>query len=73
MAAKKFAGENYSVLKKALADVTADYFADFREKKKSLLLNPKKLIALLNDGSEKAATIADKKMAEVREKIGIAL
>jgi len=73
MVAKEFSGEKYSDLKKRLSEVVVDYFAEFREKKKGLLAHPKKLIVTLEEGSKKAAKIADKKMEDVREKIGIAL
>lgn len=71
--AKEFAGEKYSDLKKRLAEVVVDYFAEFRSKKQDLLAHPKKLVAILEDGSKKAAKVANKKMEEVRKKIGIAL
>src|SRR3989344_5305079 len=38
-----FSGSNYSEFKHALSDVVADYFADYREKKKSLMKNSKSL------------------------------
>ena len=71
--AKEFSGERYSDLKKRLAEVVVDYFAEFRAKKQELLAHPKKLVAVLEDGSEKAAKVANKKMEEVRKKIGISL
>ncbi len=73
MVAKEFAGEKYSDLKKRLAEVVVDYFAEYRERKLELFSHPKKLLAILQDGSKKAAKVADKKMEEVRKKIGIAL
>ena len=70
---KKFAGKNYSEFKSVLAGLVAGHFADFREKKKVLLAKPKKLIEILSAGSEQAAEVANKKIVEVKEKIGIAL
>lgn len=70
---KKFAGKNYSEFKKDLANLVANYFSDFREKKKSLLAEPQTLVAILKSGSQKAAAVADKKLQEVKEKIGIAI
>jgi len=71
--AKEFVGKNYSDLKKALAELVANYFADFREKKKSLIANPKSLAATLKAGSEKAAKVAEKKMVEVKQKVGLTI
>ncbi len=71
--AKEFSGKNYSQFKAALADLVSGYFAEFREKKKSLLAKPKELVAMLNSGSKKAAGVADKKIEEVKKKIGVAI
>jgi len=68
---KKFEGKNYSVFKNDLADLAADYFADFRKKKAALLKNPKKLSGILTSGSKKAAKVADKKISEVKKKVGL--
>ena len=67
----KFAGKNYSTLKNDLAEFVADYFADFRKKKSVLLKNPAKLSAILASGSEKAEKIANKKILEVKNKVGL--
>lgn len=70
---KEFSGEKYSVLKKRLAEVVAGHFREFREKKKALLGKPSYLKEMLAAGSAEAAGVAEKKMAEVKEKIGITL
>lgn len=70
---KKFEGKNYGEFKKGLAELVTAHFASFREKKKELLANPKSLLKTLKDGSEKASKVAEKKMAEVKEKVGLAL
>jgi len=54
-----------------LAEFVADYFADFRKKKSVLLKNPAKLSAILASGSEKAEKIANKKILEVKNKVGL--
>ncbi len=69
--AKEFAGEKYSVLKMRLAELVADHFADFRAKKKALLAAPGPLAKILRDGSARAARAAEKKIAEVKEKVGL--
>lgn len=71
--AKSFAGKSYSEFKKSLAELVADYFADFREEKKKLLAKPTGLIKILNDGSAKAAKVADAKMAEVKKRVGLTI
>ncbi len=73
MTVREFSGKNYSEFKNQLAKIVSDHFAAFREKKKKLLASDKKLKTILSAGSKKAADVADKKMADVKNKIGIAL
>lgn len=73
LVAKEFSGQPYSILKKKLADVVADYFAEFREKKQDLLSKPAELKKMLEAGSAEALKIADTKMEEVRQKVGLVL
>ncbi len=61
----------YSELKNALADSIANYFADFRTKKKELLSDPQHLAQILADGAAKARAIASQTMYEVKEKTGL--
>ena len=68
---KKFAGKNYSAFKAALTELVSDYFADFRKKKQELKAKSSQLKATLLSGSQKAAVVASKKIAEVKEKVGI--
>ena len=83
---KAFAGMNYGEFKHSLSDFVADYFASFRKKKSTLLglrgntviasaakQSHKKLIKILNSGSKKASKIAQKKIDEVKEKIGLTI
>lgn len=78
---KEFAGANYGKFKQVLADLVSDYFAAFRKKKAALLpviasgakQSNKKLIAILNSGSQKAEKVASKKIAEVKERVGLVL
>ncbi len=70
---KKFAGKNYSTFKSDLANLITNYFADFRESKKSLKANSSKLKAVLRSGSKKASAVAEKKIAEVKKKIGVSI
>jgi tryptophanyl-tRNA synthetase len=73
MVAREFAGEKYAVLKTRLAELVAAHFEDFRKKKKALLAEPAKLAKILADGSARAAHVAEKKMAEVKERVGLTI
>lgn len=68
---KKFAGKNYSTFKAALADLVSSYFADFRKKKAGFMKKPEMLKKALQHGSGQAAAVAERKIAEVKKKVGI--
>lgn len=68
---KKFKNSSYSDFKKSLAELVAGHFADFRKKKKSLLAKPDTLTAVLKAGSKQAAKQANKKILEVKQKVGL--
>lgn len=68
---KKFSDKNYSEFKSALAKLVASHFANFRERKQGLIANRESLIAILKAGSAKAAEVANKKIQEVKEKVGL--
>lgn len=70
---KKFAGKNYSAFKADLANLTANYFADFRKKKAEFMKKPAVLKKVLRRGSGQAAAVAEKKIAEAKKKIGVAI
>lgn len=61
----------YSELKETLAEDIAEYFAEFREKKKELMSKPEYLAEVLGGGAQKARTIAQQTMLEVKQKIGL--
>jgi len=71
--ARRFAGKGYAELKKFLAVAVADCFADFRKKKSELLAKHSALESVLSAGSAGARKIADKKISEVKQRIGAAL
>jgi tryptophanyl-tRNA synthetase len=71
--AREFAGKSYSEFKKSLAELVADYFANFRAQKQKLLTKPATLVKILNDGSARAAKVADAKMDEVKKRVGLAI
>lgn len=68
---KKFSGKNYSAFKNDLAEIIINHFADFRKKKSELMKNKSKLSSVLASGSQKAAKIANKKITEVKKKVGL--
>lgn len=70
---KEFAGQNYAHFKSRLVELVSENFADFRKQKKSLMAKPQTLVAILKSGSAKAAEIAEKKILEVKEKIGVVI
>lgn len=61
----------YSELKSTLADSIANYFADFRDKKKELLDDKGRLAQILADGADRARAVAQNTMIEVKEKTGL--
>ncbi|HUZ92519.1 MAG TPA: tryptophan--tRNA ligase [Candidatus Paceibacterota bacterium] len=71
--AEDFSGKKYSEFKAALAELVADHFAGFRERKKALLAKPETIEKAIAEGSKKAGKVANKKMADAKKKIGLAL
>lgn len=61
----------YSELKMAIAGHVANHFADFRDKKKSLMAKPKQLEEILAEGAKKARVAAGATLSEVKEKLGL--
>ena len=61
----------YSELKETLAKDVAEYFQDFREKKKELLAKPEELAEILAQGAQKAREVAGKTLIEVKSKVGL--
>lgn len=61
----------YGDLKQELSRAIADYFSDYRSMRTKLLKDEKKLMKIMADGAVHAQKIAGKKMAEVKNKIGI--
>ncbi len=63
----------YSRFKQVLAQDIADYFAPFRAKRKELEAKPEYVKKVLQEGAEKARTIAKETMKEVKEKVGLVI
>lgn len=70
---KSFSNQNYSEMKKTVANFIADYFTPFLKKKIALLKNPANLKKILSFGSKKASKITKKKIIEIKRKIGIVI
>ena len=68
---KKYRGKTYSEFKSDLAEVVIEALAPFRGLKPKLLAKPKELLAVLEKGSAEAAGRAEKKMAEVKKRMGL--
>jgi len=61
----------YSELKQTLADGIAEYFAEFRARKKEILNDNEYLAEVLAEGAKKARAAAGKTLREVKQKIGL--
>ena len=71
--AEEFGGQNYAHFKMRLAELVTEYFADFRANKAKFIKNPAALKQALRLGSGQAAKVAEKKIEEVKKRIGVAL
>jgi len=61
----------FSELKEALAKDIAEYFSEFREKKKQLLATPEYLAEVLGEGARKAGAVARENLLEIKHRIGL--
>ncbi len=68
---KKFKSKGYSEFKKSLAKVIVDFLEPFRKKRKELSTRDVYIKEILNRGKNKAQSIAQITMQEVREKMGL--
>jgi tryptophanyl-tRNA synthetase len=66
---RSYKGKSYSEFKSDLAEVIVDFLSDFQEKYNAI--DDKDVLDILEQGREKAKKMAEKKMEEVREKIGL--
>ncbi|QQS16153.1 MAG: tryptophan--tRNA ligase [Candidatus Moraniibacteriota bacterium] len=65
----RYAGKGYADFKRDLADVVAEFLAGFQEKFRAL--SDDDTLRILHSGAERARAIAERKMLDVREKIGL--
>ena len=58
-------------VKRRLAEALNEYLAPQRERREEYLKDPKKVISLLNEGTEKARPLVQATLKEVQEKMGL--
>lgn len=68
---KKYKNKGYADFKKDLVKIVADYFTPFQKKKMELVKKKAAVLKIFENGGKKAKGVADKKIAEVKEKIGL--
>ena len=61
--------KGYAEFKKDLAEVVVDFLRDFQLKYQDI--DDKEVVGILQQGAEKARPLAEKKMEEVKEKMGL--
>lgn len=69
--AEKDGSIRYGDLKAELSKALSEYFQDFRDKRKKLLKDPKKLENILATGAKKAQKVATANMEAVRKLVGL--
>ncbi|RLV50025.1 tryptophan--tRNA ligase [Nocardioides mangrovicus] len=68
--AASFEGRGYGDLKGELAEVVVEFVTPFRDRTLELLEDRTALDAILRDGAERAAAVADTTLAQVYERVG---
>ncbi len=68
---EEYGGSNYGEFKKGVAKVVVEHFTPFREAKLKLLKNPKKIMTVFQAGDKKANITASRKLADVKQKLGL--
>ncbi|MEK9132415.1 MAG: tryptophan--tRNA ligase [Patescibacteria group bacterium] len=66
---KKYTGKGYADFKKGLSEVVVNFLSDFQTKFKAI--DDDKVKSILEAGAEKARLIAEKKLENVKTKIGL--
>ncbi|MBI5732467.1 tryptophan--tRNA ligase [Candidatus Jorgensenbacteria bacterium] len=70
---KRYQSKGYAEFKKDLARVVVESLLPFQTNKKELMNKPGGIKKIFEAGSKKAASIANKKLIEVKKKIGLVL
>lgn len=63
----------YKDLKEALIEDIEEFIAPMRERRKYFEQNKEEVLKILEDGGQRANAVAERKMKEIREKIGVNL
>jgi tryptophanyl-tRNA synthetase len=67
----KFEGKGYGDLKKELAELVVETMRPVQERYRELTAEPGRIDTILKAGADKARPMAEKKLAEVRQRIGL--
>jgi tryptophanyl-tRNA synthetase len=67
---KEYDGRGYGDFKGDLADVVVDFVTPFRDRTLELLEDRSQLDAMLRDGAERAAAVAERTLADVYDRVG---
>jgi tryptophanyl-tRNA synthetase len=67
----KFAGKGYGDFKKALAEVVVEGLRPLQERYKAFTADPAHIDSILAEGADKARPMAQKMLAEVKQKVGL--
>jgi len=68
---KKYAGKGYAEFKKDLAELIIEKLSPFQKKYAKLIADKKYLLSVAKDGTKTVAPIADKKLRDVKKRIGL--
>jgi tryptophanyl-tRNA synthetase len=67
---KAYDGRGYGDLKKDLAEAVVEFVTPFRDRTLELLTDRAQLDAILRDGTERAAAVAERTLADVYDRVG---
>lgn len=70
---KKYQAKGYADFKTDLANVTAEFLADFQTKLANFANNPDQLKQILAAGAQTANQVANKKIADLHQKMGLGI
>jgi tryptophanyl-tRNA synthetase len=67
----RFAGQGYGAFKKALAEATIAHLSPIRARIQELLANPEEIHRVLDAGRDEARSVAQQKIREVKQRVGL--
>jgi tryptophanyl-tRNA synthetase len=67
----EYAASNYGDFKAALADAIVEHLEPIQKRHAELMGDERRLLAILEDGRDKASAIADEKLAQVKQTLGL--